>query len=41
MNAIAAYVFAEATSSWLDHVHASGGMKWQEFIYRRMFATAG
>jgi len=38
MNAIAAYVFAEVMSHWLDHVHVGGGMSWQEFIYQRMFA---
>ena len=38
MNAIAAYVFAEMISHWLDHTYAAGGMAWQEFIYQRMFA---
>ena len=37
MNAIAAFVFAEVTSSWLDHVQGDCGMNWQEFIYHRMF----
>jgi len=38
MNAIAAYVFSEAISHLLDHVHTAGGTEWQEFIYQRMFA---
>jgi predicted acyltransferase len=38
MNAIAAYVFAEAISHWLDHAHTSGEMSWQEFIYQHMFS---
>jgi predicted acyltransferase len=42
MNAITAYVLAEAVSHWLDHapVHlANGGsMTWQVAIYRRVFA---
>jgi predicted acyltransferase len=38
MNAIAAYVFAEMISHWLDHVHISAGLSWQEFIYQRTFA---
>jgi len=38
MNAIAAFALSEATSSWLDQVQATGGMNWQEFIYRRVFA---
>lgn len=38
MNAIAAFAFSEATSSWLDQVQATAGMNWQEFIYHRMFA---
>jgi len=37
MNAIAAYVFAEMMSHWLDHVHLDGGLSWQEFIYQRVF----
>jgi predicted acyltransferase len=37
MNAIAAYVFAEMMSHWLDHVHLVGGLSWQEFIYQRVF----
>ena len=38
MNAIAAYVFAEMLSHLLDHVHAAGGVAWQEFIYHHIFA---
>jgi len=37
MNAIAAYVFAELISHLLDHMHTSGGMSWQEFIYEHTF----
>jgi predicted acyltransferase len=37
MNAIAAYVFAEMMSHWLDHVHVGRGVSWQEFIYQRIF----
>jgi predicted acyltransferase len=37
MNAIAAYVFAEAISHLLDHVHTSSGTSWQESIYQRIF----
>jgi len=37
MNAIAAYVFAELISHLLDHIHAGGGMSWQEFIYGHVF----
>ena len=38
MNAIAAYVFAEVISHFLDHVHTAGGVELQEFIYQHMFA---
>jgi predicted acyltransferase len=42
MNAIAAYVFAEAISHWLDHirVHVANGSStnWQEMIYQHVFA---
>jgi predicted acyltransferase len=38
MNAIAAYVFEEATSHWVDHVHTAAGVSWQEFIYQQVFA---
>ena len=37
MNAIAAYVFAEAISELLDHIHIRGGMSWQELLYERVF----
>jgi predicted acyltransferase len=38
MNAIAAYVFAEALSHLLDHLHTSTGISWQESIYHSAFA---
>jgi predicted acyltransferase len=42
MNAIAAYVFAEAMSDWLKRirVHLANGdtLTWQETIYQRVFA---
>jgi predicted acyltransferase len=37
MNAIAAYVFAEAISGLLDRLHTGEGMSWQESIYESMF----
>jgi predicted acyltransferase len=36
-NAIAAYVFAETISHLLDHMHTSGGLSWQEFVYHHVF----
>lgn len=38
MNAIAAYVFAEVMSHWLDRMSAGHGMNWQEFLYQNVFA---
>src|ERR1700694_1703416 len=38
MNSIAAYVFAEAISHLLDHLHTGTGISWQEFVYHRIFA---
>src|ERR1700722_116528 len=38
MNAIAAYVFAEVISHFLDHVNTAGGVELQEFIYQHVFA---
>ena len=42
MNAIAAYVFAEIISHWIEHmyVHLANGrsLTWQEMIYQRVFA---
>jgi predicted acyltransferase len=42
MNAIAAYVFAEIISHWIEHmyIHLANGrsLTWQEMIYQRVFA---
>jgi len=38
MNAIAAYVFAEALSHLLDQMHTSEGLSWQELVYHNIFA---
>jgi predicted acyltransferase len=42
MNPIAAYVFAEIISHWIEHmyVHLANGrsLTWQEMIYQRVFA---
>jgi predicted acyltransferase len=37
MNAIAAYVLAEAISGLLDRLHTGEGMSWQDSIYESMF----
>jgi predicted acyltransferase len=41
MNAIAAYVLAEAISGALDHFHTTGGMSWQESVYENVFVPLG
>jgi predicted acyltransferase len=38
MNAIAAYVAAEALSSWLDYMQVGHGTNWEEFLYQHLFA---
>ena len=41
MNAIAAYVFAEVPSHFLDHMHTSAGVAWQDYLYQRIFVPLG
>jgi len=38
MNPIAAYVFAELISHWIDRMPARAGMNWQEAVYENIFA---